>query len=344
MKDVIFAIYRYRITKIATEVSELFPEGRKLKPKNYDTNELFFESFLPERGNMIDIWEEIRKTRKNRKETVETIEKDPHKNRVMEHRDNIIVLALQANGAKKIYDEDWATHPEPNHQPCMMVFDNRPGHQFVAIERAAMDTDKSAKMLETSFNYLMNPLGYRFEVLRLKRDLPFLEAVYDIKDSLGDNINRVVFDFDKNLSAKKKLDSRFLKALDEWLGKFADSGQVAANIKNDELLKDTVIRQDLGLMAELCKSNPNYNLLVKYEHFGIFRYGQDVRAQYGVESDVLETFVYPRSEPTDDILFPEEEELKRITLPEWLDKVQTLYHKYEEESLSVKKRTRRRRL
>lgn len=98
-------------------------------------------------------------------------------------------------------------------------------------------------------------------------------------------------------------------------------------------------------MAELCKQNPHYNLLVKYEHFGIFRYGQDVRAQYGVESDVLESFVNPRSEPTDDILFPdEEEELKRITLPEWLDKVQMLYQKYEEESLSVKKRTRRRRL
>ncbi len=344
MKDVIFAIYRYRITKMPTEISELFSDGRKLTPKDYETKELFFESFLPERGNMVDIWEEIRKTRKNKTETVETIEKESHRNRVMEHRDNIIILALQANGAKKIYDEDWATHPEPNHQPCMMVFDNRPGHQFVAIERAAMDTDKSAAMLETSFNYLMTRYGYRFEVLRLKRDLPFLEAVYDIKNSLGDNINRVVFDFDKNLQNKKKLDSRFLKALNEWLGKFADSGQIAANIKNDELLKNSVIRQDLGLMAELCKQNPHYNLFVKYEHFGIYRYGQDVRAQYGVTSDVLDSFVYPRPEPTDDIPFPDEEVVKRITLPEWLDKVQTLYQKYEEEALSVNKRKRGRRL
>lgn len=345
MKDLIFAIYRYHITRMATEVGELFPEGRKFSPKDYDTAELFFESFFPARGGKMDIREEIRKTRKNKHEVVETVEKDPHNNKVMEHRDNVIILALQANGSKKIYDADWSDHPEPNHQPCLMVIDNREGHQFVAIERVAMDTDKSAQILESSMNYLMNPYGYRFQVKRLKRDLPFLEAVYDIKDTLGDNINRVVFDFDKHLSNRQKLGSRFLKSLDEWLGRFADSGQIAANITDDELLKDAVIRQDLALMAELCLTNPHYNLLVKYEHFGLFRFGQDVRAQYGVDAVVVEDFVNPRMEErVKDELFPMEETEPAITLTEWLDKVQTLYMKYEEEPLSAKRRKRRRRL
>jgi len=341
MKDTIFTIYRYKVKQMTAMQLELFTDGVRLKPKDYATKELFFESFLPEKGQPLDIWKEIRK--ESNEEYV--LEKDPYTNMVIEHREHIIILALQAKKAKKIYDANWGSHAEPNFPPFVVVFDNREGHQFLCIEHAAMDTDKSAELLQTSINAQMNRFGYCFEIVRLKRKFGFLDAVYHIKDRLKDNVNRVVFDFANNMEQKKQLASKFVHALTEWIGKFADSGQIAANISNDERLKEETIRQDLQLMAELCTENSNYNLFVKFEHFGLYRFGQDVKAQFGVGNDVLKAFTQPQEVNKQEMsLFAEEEESPKITLQQWLDDVKKLYLDYEEEALSVKKRKRTRRL
>lgn len=195
MKDIIFSIYRYKIGKLPAVQGELFNKGEKRPDMKNISKEMIFESFLPERNKVIDLWNAPKKKRDGE----EVIEKDSYNNRVLEHRDGIIVLELQANSSKLIYDEDWNNHPEPNHMPFYVVIDNRENHGFIAIQRAAMDTDKSAEILQNSFNYMLNNVGYRFEVVRLKNQMKFIEAIYHIKDKLKDNVSRVVFDFDKNL-------------------------------------------------------------------------------------------------------------------------------------------------
>lgn len=341
MKDFIFTIYKYKIDKIPEGEGYLYEEHKNLNPKDYATKEEFFESFLPDKMKILDLWDEVH----NNQSGEETVEKDAHKNYIMEHRDNIIVIAVQANKQKSFHNEDWEEDKVDNHPPCLLIFDNRPGHQFVAIQKAAMDTDKTAKILFNSFNYLLNKYDYKFEIFRLKREMQFLEAVYDIKRKLNDRISKVVFDFKKNQETQKTLSKRFVHKLTEWIGKFADSGQVSANISNDEKLKYKTVQKDLELMATLCSSNANYNLLVKFAHFGIFRYGQDVKAQFGLEESVLESFLYPPTDKPKQLSWLEEEEdASTITLTQWLDKVHTLYHDYEEEALSVKKRRRSNRL
>lgn len=211
----------------------------------------------------------------------------------------------------------------------------------MAIENAAMDPDKTAKIIQNSFNYALNRYGYGFEVNRLIRTLPFLEAVREIRDKLHDHINKLVFDFDKNMEQQKELSGKFVYALKEWIGSFADSGQIAANISNDNQLFDSIVTQDFELMAELCASNKNYNLLVKFSHFGIFRYGKDIKAQFGLDNDVLERFFKPKvAEPTQLEVFERREQEPKITLYEWLNDVKTIYVDYEEEALSVRKRGR----
>lgn len=337
MKELIFTIFKYKVTKLSTMQLELFTDGQKLKPMQYETKEQFFESFLPEKEKIVDLWEEIRKTKKE----VTTVEKESHNNVIMEHRNNVIIMAVQANGTKTIFDENWSKRPEPNHPSCMVIFDNREGHQFMAIENAAMDPDKTAKIIQNSFNYALNRYGYGFEVNRLIRTLPFLEAVREIRDKLHDHINKLVFDFDKNMEQQKELSGKFVYALKEWIGSFADSGQIAANISNDNQLFDSIVTQDFELMAELCASNKNYNLLVKFSHFGIFRYGKDIKAQFGLDNDVLERFFKPKvAEPTQLEVFERREQEPKITLYEWLNDVKTIYVDYEEEALSVRKRGR----
>lgn len=338
MKDIIFSIYRYKIDRLQAVQGELFNKGEKRMDMKGASKEMIFESLIPEKNKIIELWNAPKKNKNGE----EVIVKDTYNNRVLEHRDGIIVLELQANGSKLIYDEDWNKHPEPNHMPFYVIIDNRENHGFIAIQRAAMDTDKSAEVLQNSFNYLLNKAGYRFEVVRLKNQLKFIEAVYHIKDKLKDNVSKVVFDFDKNLDEKKKLSSRFVHALSEWIGRFADSGQVTANISNDERLKNEEVQQDLELMAELCSTNPNYNLLVRFKRFGLYRYGHDIKAQFGMDEDVLSLFVEKDKDSiAPKLLFETGEEQKQvITLPAWLDDIMKLYKDYEEEALSVKKRRR----
>ena len=80
MKDLIFTIYRYKIGEIPKQ-GELFPEEGRKNPKDYASHEEFFESFLPEKGRFLDLWEEAKKS----KGKEETVEKDTHKNEILQH-------------------------------------------------------------------------------------------------------------------------------------------------------------------------------------------------------------------------------------------------------------------
>lgn len=338
MKDLIFTIYRYKIGKIPKQ-GELFPEEGRKNPKDYATLEDFFESFLPEKGRFLDLWEEAKKS----KGKEETVEKDTHKNEILQHKDHIIVVALQANKFKTIHDENWNERKEPNHPSCFVVFDNRPGHHYVAIQQAAMNTDATAeKILQNSFNFSMNQYGLRFEVVLLKRTMEFLEAVDAIREELKYKVQKVTFDFDKNMGEEKK-QSKILKALNEWIGRFAESGQITANVSDDELMQSKCVRKDLNLMADLCTRNSHYKLTVNFERLGLFRYGQDVRAQFGLNEKIISFFcgIEIHTETFD---FEDGEFNFTVTLPEWLDDVHKLFKNYEEETLSGKQRRRTRRI
>jgi len=338
MKDKIFTIYRYKIDKLPAVQQELFEKKAPAQDRKTITGEGLFEELLPKKNKAFDLWNAPKKKR----DGDEVVEKESFNNMVLEHRDSIVVLAMQANSSKLIYREDWSKEPEPNHMPFHVIIDNRNGNGFIAIERAAMDTDKSAEILQNSFNYELNKYGYRFQIVRLKNQMKFIKAIYHIKDKLKDNVSKVVFDFDKNLKEKDNLSSRFVHALSEWIGKFADSGQIAANIKDDEQLKNVEIQEDLELMADLCFSNPHYNLFVKFKRFGVYKYGHDIKAQFGLDADVLDLYVNVEDKTTTGRLHfaGEEEVMPTITLPQWLDDIKKLYKDYEEEALSTKKRRR----
>lgn len=335
MKNIIFSIYRYSIRKQPGSQTD-YTVPNNLKPSNYDSLEAFFESYFPHKGSDNFILNFNKSTKKDM-----LLEKEEHKTLVLEHRDNIVLFQIQANTTKSLSGEDWVNHKEPHHPFCNVIIDNRPGRQYIAIEHAAMDVDKTAHIIEAHFQKELNKAGLSFKIVSLYTKLEFFEAIKFIKNTLGVNASKLTFEFDKHLEEKKELSSRFLHALNEWIGRFADSGQVSANITDDERLEDEIIREDLRLISELCYSNPKYHLSVMFKNFGIYRYGHDIYAQFGLTEDVLDLFVNPPENKPKQLYAFEEEEKKPITsLDKWLDDIKKLFEKHEEISLFDKKRSR----
>lgn len=325
MKDKIFSIYRYSIRKTPKQLRVFVDENDEQQVSfNETTPEDLLDSLFPKKDESLSFGGLVNKSNTSKDE------KKTYNNIVLEHKESIVVLQIQANKSKTITDTNWDNHQEPHHPYCLVIFDNRPGRRFVAIERSAMDTAKTAHILQESFNSKLQKSGYTIEMMTLIDKLPFMEAIYHIKEKLSVSITKVTFDFINNNREQRLKNNRFLLELTNWINQFAENGQISAEIHDDSKLEK--IQKDLELMAELCSLNSNYHLLVKFRRFGLFRYGQDVEAQLGVNEEVLKRFIFAEYTMFD--LF---EDCNPITLPEWLDDVKKLYENYEEEKLSQKK-------
>ena len=53
------------------------------------------------------------------------------------------------------------------------------------------------------------------------------------------------------------------------------------------------IHEDLLNLAEICLNEGEYDLSIHFFSYGIFRYGSDVVAQYGIEQSIIDDFVCP---------------------------------------------------
>lgn len=49
------------------------------------------------------------------------------------------------------------------------------------------------------------------------------------------------------------------------------------------------VSDDVSHIAALCLEHPGYDLMVKFRQFGVYRYGADLLAQFGVDDEVLKT-------------------------------------------------------
>ena len=75
-------------------------------------------------------------------------------------------------------------------------------------------------------------------------------------------------------------------------------GSLALQCVNDEKalieqfgeVKLHEVSDDVSHIAALCLEHPGYDLMVKFRQFGVYRYGADLLAQFGVDDEVLKNF------------------------------------------------------
>lgn len=318
----IFAIYRFRLEQFKNlQLVAEFPdkEGEdKKRKKKYKSLEDFFESFFPKRGGMLNISE--LKERKRGKTIA--VDADPHGNEVEQHRCRVVVFRIQANKTKGIDNADWTHEKRPHHPDCRVIIDFREESCLMAIEKktTAFDPDKACELLQKSFNRMMMDHGVRIGFERLEKKAMFWDAVNEIRVKFNDAVQRVTFDF--NGEEKHPEDGSFADRLTEWVGLFGRHALLAVDIENDQRLKE--VEADLTRMADLCYQNRKYNLTVKFRDFGLFRYGQDIKAQLGLEDDIVNAFVARARQLTIDQPADKADQ----DLLGWFDRIKILFKEY----------------
>lgn len=295
----------------------------KTLPSQYETLNEYFESFFPEAQKSIDIIQHIRKMQGD----VEVIEADRHENEILQHRDHIVVIKVQANKIKNTDDEDWKKSSHPHHPACRVLIDFRPGHCYMAIEKkssAFKSTEQLADLLGHSFNEMLADSGVAFYYDQLTKTQQFWEAVYEIRDKLNDRIKKVEFAFSEE--NEQQDDGTFAYLLSCFARKLENPCLLSMLIEDDEKLKK--VEDDLTRMAELCYRDKNYALIVTFRTFGSYHYGQEVKAQLGVKEEVINDFISGVRQLN---IYGKDND-EELNLPEWFDKVDILFGSYEQKS------------
>lgn len=321
----VFALYRFHLEKIGRGSSDVFAETEDCE---YNTLEEMIESRFPESGVEIQIGEII-ETGQGDNRTSELV---AHMTFVEAHSDNIVILNFQAIKTKTINNENWTSENVGHYPPIRIIIDTRPGRCLIAIEKklSVIKPDKACNMLIDWFRMYLNSKSVRIECIPLSKSVDFWDGVYEIQRITHDRIRNVKFCFSKETEPDDN-DRTFVSVLTRWMSVFAKNGELSLNIENDEHLKK--VHDDMTRMARLCYNDSRYNLQVGFAKFGIYRYGQDVVAQYGLENDVIEKFLphyYPKDAFTD--------ESPKAGLIGWLDTVHQLFLDYGKPASSQQKR------
>ena len=330
----VFAFYDFKISQRTDEEANLFDNQEDgVQLVHYDSPEECFGSFFSTGGKLsLNVLKEKGKG-KNK-----TIEWEPYENDVLMVADGVILMTIENNKVKHTTNKKKDV-PHEHHPYCHVVIDNRPGHQVMAVvKNSAFDNkpDNVCGILYQAFNNRALLGKYHLKIVFIKRYRKrneFWPVVNDIRSIFKDSVRQIRMDF-SGKDAEEQLDPKDVVAMMRALAKkSASTAAVTLNAEGEEVKLDE-LHDDLTNMANICLNQKGYDLTVKFRNFGLYRYGTDIVAQFGVEDEVIEEF---------------ENGIRRMNyenpngsyaLIEWLDRMIELLAKYEDET-PVQKRGKR---
>lgn len=324
----IFAIYQFELKEGKTGRS-LFPElaeGSEMKSlATYNSREEYFGSFFtPKRFLPLH-------ARKGAK-----LETDVYRCEILAHFDGVILLTIENNKSKHTI-EDKKDVKHPHHPYCYIAIDNRKGYQLLAIERSSAfdgNPERICKILCEGMNYKMQPTNV--EVCykeKYKARTEFWKTVNDIKTLFDDTVSQIKLDFDQKKSkGGKPKPGNIISIMTAWGNKAQATAGFYLGTGGNEEVKLDEIRDDLIGIADICMKQKEYNLVMKFKKFGLYKYGADIKAQFGVEDSVLDKFEHGNKEI-------EEGNLNgTFELVQWLDRINKLMADYEDATPILQRR------
>lgn len=325
----IFAIYRFELNEGKSGRS-LFPElaeGSEVQNKSaYHTREEYFGSFFISKRFL------PLHARKN----YVKMETDEYRCEILAHYDGVILLTIENNKEKHTI-ENKKDIKHPHHPFCHIAIDNRKGHQLLAIEKSSAfdgNPERICKILCEGMNYKMGfanvEISYK-EKYKAKPD--FWKTVNEIKTLFDDSVNQIRLDFDRKKAKNGKPNPADMMSM---IASIAIKSQTNSTLLfgstgSDELKLDS-IREDLVNIADICMKQKEYDLMVRFKKFGLYKYGADMKAQFGVDDSVLENFEHGKKEI-------EEENLDgTFGLVQWFDRINKLMEDYEDATPILQRR------
>lgn len=264
---------------------------------------------------------------------------DKHKCEVLRNEGGVILMTVEANKSKHTtIDKKDVEHQ--HHPFSTVLIDNRPGRQMIGIERnSAFDgnPDKLAEILQKSVSNLLSPYGRKIELLKLKKKSDEFWPVVDrLRTQYKDRVKQIKLD----MSGKdgEHPNGNMLIGLISDLAKQTQSeASLMLCAEGEGEVKLQEVQEDVSHIAAICLEHKEYDLSVKFEKFGVYRYGADLLAQFGVEDNVLDCFENGSLEFNFDM------GTSGYALTEWLDKLNTLLNDYERYIVSAKRKALHRR-
>ena len=268
-------------------------------------------------------------------------EQEIFKGQVLRHVDGVVLLYIEANRKKRtIVDRKEVEHD--HHPYCHIIIDNRPNHQLVGIERgsAFANTDKVAEILTTGLSVKMYDYRRGIKLSRLtKSTIQLWDVVDEIVKTFSDRVTQVRIDYTGAGSKdKKKGANHFLALISALAEKSGSDALFSLTAKDQSGVQLSKIRNDMQHIAEICLEQSDYGLAVKFEKFGVYRYGANLVAQFCVDDKVTEHFALGMR------VFDYDEKGEIFELVQWLNQLKLLIdNNYQHESLQPKRTRRRRR-
>lgn len=277
-----------------------------------------------------------------------TVYKDVHEEcdiyrcQVLRHEDGVVLMALENNRLKhtiiNLKDVEHEHHPF-----CLVIIDNRPGRQFIGIERNSSfgtNTDKVADILQKGLSYKMHEYRRRIEIKRpTKKTTDFWDVVDEIRNTFDDHVTKISIDFADADGKTKARRANDLLAIMYIMSKKTGSKALFELIgQGNEGVELDNIRPDVERIAEICLAQPDYVLSVRFKNFGVYRYGADLVAQFCVDDLVAIDFAEGKS------IFDFKSGGRSYDLVNWLNRLSELIkNNYKDEPLQLKRTRRSRR-
>ncbi|MBQ7531879.1 MAG: hypothetical protein IJT12_09260 [Paludibacteraceae bacterium] len=248
-----------------------------------------------------------------------------YNNDIIANHDNILVMTIENNKKKETTIEK-KTLTHEHHPFCHVIIDYRDGQNLIAIERNMAFDNKPEKVREILYKAL-NRLFFRDN---LQIDLqPLTKSYNDIWDAINtirrryhDRVKKICMDFSSNRNKERKVDSNALAAIIAEISEKTNAkGMVAFQSQGNEEMDLNAIQQDLLNIAEICLNEGEFDLSVHFYSYGVFRYGTDVTAQYGIDQEVIDDFVL--------LVDAFDMDKERIPLPRWLNNVKDIFHDFD---------------
>lgn len=336
----VFSFYEIEIKKCPAEQT-LFDDQTTedaeapLAPvKPYQTPEQCLASFFPNHGSAPL---NVLVSKGKGKEKIN--EWEIFHNDILQHLEDVILLTIEANKVKHTIVEK-KDKLNPHHPFCHVIIDLR--NHYVAIEKnSAFDNkpDRVMNILSSAINNrtFLGQYGLMLTVTKLKKKrTDFWPVVNEIRTTFKDVVRQIRMDF--NGEGEEDASTSEIATIMRLLAKKTNSlAAITLNAEGDQEIKLDDIYDDLANIAEICKKQKGYDLVVKFRDFGIYKYGADILAQFGVEDEVLEQFTGGMSEMNFETGLPS------YGLIMWLDRMNVLLKGYQNEELVRKGRSPKRR-
>ncbi len=301
----VFAFYSFDIKRLARQTELVFPD-MEAKPEYAEQEELFREVFS---GKEVSLWKTFRRKDGSYDKNVQ----EEFDNEILVNREDIIVMTIDANKKKTTIEKKHKiTHP---HNPfATVIIDYREGQNLIALQKNAAfnKPERLAEVVLQTFNRLFAAYDLHMEMTPLVREgLAFWDAVTEIRTRHHDKVKRISLDFSEAQESADPSSGKALTIISNIMRKLHANGMMVVESKDDTEVDLDKVHEDMLMLADICMEQPEYELNVHFASYGVYRFGSDVTAQFGVDERIIENFQNYVDDPD---LFGEHHSLDR-----WLE-------------------------